>query len=216
MATISDFYPYIFPEVPGCPDFSVDVAVRAALVEFCEKSLIIQRDHDPITVVKGIIDYDLEPPNNQLVSKVMKAWYKNVELEAISPDNVDQSSIYNSIFTGASVPYAEPRAYLQKDERTITIYPFPKDAAANALTLRVALKPTRKADVVEDVLYEDYAEIVASGAKVRLFSMSGKSWTNGPAAAFSLTRFNEGINLARTRAMTGGTRGEVRVRLTGV
>ncbi len=216
MATLSDFYPYVLPDIPGCPEITADVALRASLIEFCEKSLIIQRDHDPITVILNKTDYDLEPPTGQLVSKVMRAWYKDTKLDPVAPDNVDAATVYNSLFANASIKKADPRQFLQKDERTITVHPVPKETAANALTLRVALKPTRKATVFDDVLYEDYAEGVAHGAKYRLLSMANKPWTNGPAAANALTLFNAAVNVARNRAARGNTRGNVRVTLTGV
>lgn len=216
MATLSDFYPYVLPEIPGCPEITADVALRASLIEFCEKTLIVQRDHDPITVIANKTDYDLEPPTGQLVTKIMRAWYRDQKLDPLVPDNVDAATVYNSLFANASVTKADPRQFLQKDERTVTVYPFPKETVANALTLRVAYKPSRKATVFDDVLFEDYAEGIAHGAKYRLLGMANKPWTNGPAASTALTLFNAAVNVARSRATRGNSRGEVRIKLTGV
>lgn len=216
MAALTDFYPYVLPEVPGCPEPTVDIALRSALIEFCEKTLVIQRDLDPVTVVKGITDYDIDPPASQLVSRLMRVWYKDVELAPTAPDNVHNAEVYNTLFTGADKERSDPRMFIQKDERTFSIYPIPKDTVANGLTIRAALKPTRNAETVEDVLFEDYAETVAHGAKYRLLSMASKPWTNGPAASLALAAFNSGINVARQRASRGHTRADLRVRLTGV
>jgi len=216
MATLSDFYPYVLPEIPGCPEITADVALRASLIEFCEKTLIVQRDHDPITVIANKTDYDLEPPTGQLVTKIMRAWYRDQKLDPLVPDSVEAATVYNSLFANASVTKADPRQFLHKDERTITVYPFPKETVANALTLRVAYKPSRKATVFDDVLYEDYAEGIAHGAKYRLLGMANKPWTNGPAALTALTLFNAAVNVARSRATRGNSRGEVRIKLTGV
>jgi hypothetical protein len=216
MATLSDFYQYVIPEVPGCPEVTADVAIRAALIEFCEKTLVIQRDLDPVTVVNGITDYDIDPPASQLVSRLMRVWYKDVELTPTAPDNVHNAEVYNTLFTGADKERSDPRMFIQKDERTFSIYPIPKDTVANGLTIRAALKPTRNAETIEDVLFEDYAETVAHGAKYRLLSMASKPWTNGPAASLALAAFNSGINVARQRASRGHTRADLRVRLTGV
>lgn len=216
MATLSAFYPYVLPDVMGCPEMTADVAIRGALIEFCEKSHVLQRDLDPVTVVRGIVDYDLDPPANQLVARIMRVWYKDRELTATAPDNINNAEVYNTLFTGADKERSEPRIYLQKDERTFTIYPIPQDTVANGLTIRAALKPTRAAEEVDDVLFEDYAETIAHGAKYRLLSMASKPWTNGPAASAALTMFNSGINVARQRASRGHTRADLRVRLTGV
>ena len=216
MATTSNFYQYVLPDVSGCPEISVDIAIRAAVIDFCEKSLVIQRDHDPITVLVGVIDYDLEPPTNNVVTKVMRVWFKNLELQAMAPDNVYHAEIYNNLFVGANVNQSEPRFYLQKDSRTVTIYPIPKETATNALTMRVAYKPTRTAQIIDDSIFEDYAETIAYGAKYRLLSMASKPWTNGPAAAAAMTLFNSGVNVARQRASRGNSRADIRVTLTGV
>lgn len=216
MATLDNFYPYVMPDFPGCPEITVDVALRGALIEFCEKTLIVQRDHDPITVVAGITDYDLEPPTGTLVTKVMRAWYRQVLLEPVAPDNVLYAQVYNTMYEGAELTKAEPRNFIQKEERSITLYPIPKETSKNALTIRIALKPTRSATTFEDVLFEDYAEAIAHGAKYRLFSMSGKPWTNGPAAAAALNFFNSAVNVARQRASRGSSRADVRVTLNGV
>jgi hypothetical protein len=216
MATTSNFYQYVLPDVSGCPEISADIAIRAAVIEFCEKSLVLQRDHDPLQVVAGIIDYDLEPATDNLVTKIMRVWFKDVELIPIAPDNVARAEIYNSAFTGANVSQSDPRFYLQKDARTLTIYPIPKATVSNALTIRVAYKPTRTAKVIDDFLFEDYAETIAHGAKFRLLSMASKPWTNGPAAAAAMALFNSGVNVARQRASRGNSRADVRVTLTGV
>ena len=216
MATLSDFYKYVIPEAPGCPEITADIAIASSMIEFCEKSLVIQRDHDPLTVVAGVTDYDLEPPTGQLVAKVMKVWFKSSELTPAAPDSINKSEVYNTLFTGADVNRADPSRYLQKTERTISLYPIPKTTSANSLTLRVALKPTRAATSFDDVLLEDYAEVIAYGAKYRLLSMANKPWTNGPSSAASLALFGSGVNLARQRASRGNSRAELRVRLTGV
>lgn len=215
-ATLDNFYAYVLPEVPGCPEITADVAIRSALIEFCEKSLVVQRDHDPVSVLKGLVDYDLEPPTGQLVVKVLKAWYRSKELDPVAPDNIDKAEVYNTLFVNADVSQADPRQYLQKDERTVSLFPIPKESASNALTMRVALKPTRTATAFEDVLFQDYAEIIAHGAKYRLLGMANKPWTNGPAASSALTLFNAGVNVARQRASRGNTRADVRIHLTGV
>ena len=216
MAALTDFHPYVLPQVPGCPEPTVDLAIRSALIEFCEKTLIVQRDLDPVTVVKGIVDYDIDPPTGQLVTRVLRLWFKDRELTPTAPDNVHNAEVYNTLFSGADKERSDPRMFIQKDERTFTIYPIPKDTVANGLTVRVALKPTRTTETVEDVLFEDYAETIAQGALFRLLSMPSKPWTNGPGASAALTLFTTGINTARQRAARGHTRADVRIRLTGV
>lgn len=212
-ATYEDFFPNILPEVPGVAEVVAANAVRNAVIEFCEKSLILQRDHDPITIKKNIVDYDLEPPTGYIVVKVMKAWLENNELTALAPDFVREASVYNRLFSSYEANTDRPRAYLQKDERSISVWGVPDQNYPSGLTLRVALKPTRASESVESVILEDYAETIASGALYRLMMSAGKPYTNAELAAVHKGLFQQGINVARQRATHGQVRSTLSVKL---
>lgn len=213
MAAYEDFFPYVLPEVAGAAEMVVEQAIRNSVIEFCEKSLILQRDHDPITVLQGIVDYDLEPPTGYLVVKVMKAWLENQPLDPLAPDFVREASVYNRLFSSYDAAPSTPRAYLQKDPRTISIWQVPDKKYSNGLTLRVALKPTRASTTVEDEIFEDYAETIASGALSRLMLSPGKPYTSPDLAAFHKAQFERGVNVARTRAIHGQVRSNLSVKL---
>lgn len=213
MATYDKFFPNILPEVPGASEMVVENAVKNAVIEFCEKSLILQRDHDPVTLVEGIVDYDLEPPTGYLVLKVMKAWLENNELSPLAPDFVREAAVYNRLFSSYQKANSTPRAYLQKDERTVSVWSPPEKKYPNGLTMRVALKPTRASTEVDDLVFEDYAEVIASGALSRLMMSAGKPYTNIEMAAVHKGLFQQGINLARSRALHGHVRSNLSVKL---
>ena len=206
-----DFMPYVLPDVPGCPEIAAVQAVRNAAIEFCERTMLLQRDHDPITVVAGVVDYDFDPPTGYLVTKVMRVWFQKNELTPTVPDDVNNPTVYNSL--AAPVTAAMPRNYIQKDERTFSLYPTPDTTAPNALTLRVALKPTRDSTSGDDVLYEDWVETIASGAKARLLSQNGRPYANGPLSGMHGAVFNHGINRALVRGYKGHTRANLSVQL---
>jgi hypothetical protein len=214
--TYEDFYDEVLPYLPGCTPALAKVAIRNAVIDFCEGSLIIQRDHDPVTILEGTIDYDFEPPTGYLVTKIMRAWYKGTELDPKAPDELPAAMIYNRGYPGAVITKSDPTMITQKDERSYTLYPFPKEAAASALTMRVALKPTRSSSTIEDVVFEDYAEIIGHGAKYRLMSAPSKPFTSPDGAAASKLFFDEGVNVARQRAIRGYVRSDLRVQIPRV
>jgi len=209
--TYEDFYDEVLPYLPGCTPAMAKVAIRNAVIDFCEGSLILQRDHDPVTVVQRIIDYDFEPPTGYLVTKIMRAWYKGVELTPKAPDELPGALLYNSRYPDAVISEQDPNLITQKDERTYTLFPFPRETAASALTMRVALKPTRSSTTIEDVVFEDYAEIIGHGAKYRLMASPSKPFTSPDGAAASKVFFDEGVNTARQRAVRGYVRSDLRV-----
>lgn len=213
MASYEAFFPYVLPEVIGAPEPVVVLAVRSACVEFCEKSLILTRDHDPVTVLANIVDYDLEPPTGYLVVKVQQAWIENNKISPLAPDFVRDASVYNRLFASYQSAPSTPTAYLQKDERTITIWPVPDRKLPNGLTMRVALKPTRASETIDDVIFEEYAEAIAAGALARLMSSAGKPYTNLDMAVVNQSKFMQGINVARQRAGHGHVRSNLSVKM---
>lgn len=208
-----DFLPYILPDTPGCPEVVAVQAIRSAVIDFCEQSLILQRDHDPIKAVADQSEYEFEPPKNYLVTKLMRGWFLKDPLSVVSPDMVTDPTVYNATFPEPNVPTGKPRSIVQKDERTFALSPVPDETIANAITLRVALKPTRASSACDDVLFEDYAEFIAHGAKARLCMTPGKSYTNPDIAALGNLMFRQGINRALQRAVRGHSRSDLSVKM---
>jgi len=213
MASYEDFFPYVMTEVIGAPEPVVVQAIRNACIEFCEKSLILTRDHDPLTIVSGIVDYDLEPPTGYLVVKVQKAWLENNQIDPLAPDVIKDASVYNRLFSSYQSQASTPSAFLQKDARSISIWPVPDKQYKNGLTMRVALKPTRASTSIEDEVFEDYAEAIAHGAIYRLQASVGKAYTNPEMAAVNKGLFEQAINVARQRATHGHVRSNLSVKM---
>lgn len=213
MVSYDAFLPRVLIDAYGCPEIVATQAIRDAVIEFCNRSNFIQRDHDPITVVAGINDYDLEPPAGQLVVKILKCWFKMSELSPIAPDFVDSPAFYNSNIPDNAPVIATPLSFTQKDERTFSIYPSSQATVANGLTLRISLKPTRSSTTCEDSIFEDYAETITHGALARLLASPGKAYMNVAAAGMHGVAFNTGINEARQRASRGHVRSGMQVRM---
>ena len=213
MASYEDFLSRVLIEVPGCSEISALLAIKDACIEFCEKSLVLTRDHEPITIKAGEVDYDLEPPSGYLVVKVMKAWLENKPIDPLFPDIVKDAAVYNRAFSSYQAAPSIPQRFLQKDERTVSVWPVPDKDYPSGLTMRVALKPTRASTTVEDVIFEEYAETIASGALSRLLRSPGKAYTSVPNALDRETQFKQGLNVARQRAGHGHTRSNLSVRL---
>lgn len=212
MTNHSAFLDYVLPHVPGCTPEMALLEIKSTIIDFREKSLILQVDHDPVTAINGIMDYDLEPPKDYLVTKIMKAWYKGQELDAESPDEINTPSIYNQN-SGYTVNRGDPRLYLQKDARSFSVYPIPQETVALSLTLRVALKPTRSAQTIDDLIFEEYAEIIGHGAITRLALSPGKPYSNSQMAAARNGLYAAGLNVARDRAMKGYVRQSKHVKM---
>ena len=89
---------------------------------------------------------------------------------------------------------------------------MPAETVGSAITMRVALKPTRAATTINDVLLEDYFEIISAGAKYRLLLSQGKPYTSPQLAAVERDFYISGINKAKQRATRGHLRSDLSVK----
>lgn len=208
------FYPEVLPEVPGCPPALALQAIRNTVIEFCEKSLIHQVTLDPLTLIANITDYDLDSPSKeQRVQKIMRVWFRGAEIQPVAPDDVVTPDVYTSSIPDYTVSKGPTVAYTQKEMGTISFLPNPDQRYVNAITMRVALVPTRASTSFEDFLFEQWGEFIACGAKARLMLNPGKPYTNADAASINQTRYMTALNDARQRAIRGNVRSDLMVRM---
>lgn len=211
MAVYEDFLSRVIPEVSGCPEPLAIQAIKDATIEFCEKSLVYQQDLDPVTSIKGTSEYDLDTPTGYVVARIMNAWFGQTKLEPAAPDMLRVPDAYR-LTAGQS----DPKFYFQKTAKTFTLLPVPDQTTPSSITIRAALKPTRNSTSIDDELFEEYAEVIAHGAKYRLMLSAGKPYSNPATAVIEKGHFDTGVNRARTRASTGYVRSNVSVKLRKV
>lgn len=215
MASYDDFLSRLLSEVPGCPEPAALQSIKDTTIDFCEKTLIHQADHDPVAAIARIADYDLETPvTGTRVIRVMKAWYLGNELSPVAPDYIRDPSLYNQRIGGDfETKYSSPQNFTQKDTATFSLYPVPDKTVTNAITMRVALAPLRSSETCADFLYEQWVEDICAGAAARLQASPNKAYTNPQFAVSNQRRYTAGVNDARMRSNRGFTRANMQVKL---
>lgn len=213
MKNHSDFLDYVMPHVPGCTVNMALHEIKSTIIDFCEKSLILQETLDPVTVIENISDYDFEPSKNRIVVKILKGWYKNRRLEPMGTDEIGDPSVYSSVISDVEATKGDPKIVTQKDPRTYTLYPYPNATVANAVTLRVACKPTRDVETIDDFIYEDYAETIGHGTIARLAISPDKPYYSEKLAVAREALYRAGLNVARDRALKSFVRANKHVKI---
>lgn len=187
----SKFYDYVLPDIPGFVTGVIDIALRNAAIEFCEKSAIWKQTLDQIALVSGRSQYDVIPHTSQAkLADVLEA-----ELGSggwLEPVTTRDVVVAGSSRTGA------PKGMLFYDDEIITVDPIP--TASDTLQLLVSLKPARAATQLPSFLLERWIDVIAAGAKSRLMRMSKKPWTNLTMAAAYEADFQREISAAHITA----------------
>lgn len=194
----SDFYPYVLSE---CDRVMLDVAdlyIRQSAIEFCEETAVYVSDHDPITLIKGINEYDLEAPESETdIVLVKKAWVGDAAIDYVTQDTLNQRSVY---WPGETAP--RPTAFTQQTQTSLIVFPKPTESLANGLKLKVVLRPSLTATGIADWVGIKYVQEISAGAKAMLMDMVNKPWTSHEGAA----KYRAQFEAAKTRATIEGSR----------
>lgn len=200
-APFTNWYDEVLPYVPGCLEAIALNAIQQAATEFCERTWAMNGDHDPISSVADQASYDYVPPANKLVVKVLEAWYSDEPITPKAPDQL--RSIYGRKWQEQT---GLPMYYTSTEPRSIILVPYPAEAVTDALTMRVAFKPTPGATTIDTQIWEEYHEEIAAGARYRLMLMPKKPYTNVQQAAIEKARYDDGIAEVKHRVQRGFNR----------
>ncbi|MEN4919436.1 hypothetical protein ABE485_12240 [Achromobacter spanius] len=212
MAALADFERFVLPMVEGAPAPAIEDAILDAAVEFCTRTRLLRTFLDPLTLVPGTTEYELDPPeaDSQIVD-VTAAWLPEgpldpatrPELEELFPDGWAWRQVGTT---------AEVRRFYCRLPGFVQLVPAVTVKAPRALRLEVAYAPTRAARELHDVLLNRYAEQLANGALARLHQHKAGYADAGRASAY-LTAFEQACNgladegargFAKRRMRTGG------------
>ena len=198
MVPISAFFSRVLPHVLGCPEPTAEQAVLDAAIDFCERTLVVQHDLAPVSLVRGRADYALTPPVSTEVAQVMSAWINGNRLHPVARKHYGQKSSYEGI-------PASFVSLVRAETAGLQLLPTPNEDLADALVVRVALRPTRSAVELPDVLLNEWADAVVAGALYRLHDVPAQPYTNEAKALSYMQRFY----LHCTRAKAEANRGRV-------
>ena len=198
--------PQILVEVPGVSDPLGEQVLRNAAIEFCERTWVWRVDQEPLPAEAGIADYELELPDNTALVKVLDVWFNGDRLTPVGPDQLADEYGDWATQTGT------PRFYTQESPAAvILLVPKPEVADADAITAKLAVRPSRTATGMDADVLDKYFEAIACGAKAHLFSMANKPWSDVSAANLNRALFEGAKGAANVAASKGHVRAPKRV-----
>lgn len=203
MAELEDFYPEIERVVKGVPGPTLDAQILAACIEFCEKTHIWVETLQSIGVIANKAEYDLTLPTGSRIIAPRSMIHVDKEIRPLTEDDLNINS------PGWRTATANRASnFVMLSPIRIRLVPVPTESAARGLhTIKVALKPTRSATTVPDILLEDYYEAIGHGAKARLLAIPKEPWSHPPTSKYHDELFEEAISDAAMRRFKSFSRG---------
>lgn len=189
----SNFLREVMPFVPGAPQTVIIDAIRNAAIDFCEQTEWLQYYPAAQDGIANTPLYGVLPPTDTRLAKVKSVWW---DLYLLRPRSSDELSLIYGIdweqISGLPIYYTQPA-----DATQIQMVPAPQSTMAGAVTMLVALCPTRDSTTVDSDLYERWLEVICDGAKARLMATPQVSWSSMAAAEMYARKFRSGIGTAK-------------------
>jgi len=202
--------PDVLTVVPGCPDMLAESNIRAAVIEFCEKSEAYRAEFDPINVVAKQHEYEVDTPIATTVHRLDWVKYDGFDLEPVSSSLLEQRLGDWRKDTGT------PAYFVQQSSSALVIAPRPAKNVDAGLRIKAVLKPTHTSNACDDDLMNNYRDGILSGVLYRLLRMPNKDWTDLSAAGLYGSLFNESIARATEIARSANTGIARKVRYGGI
>ncbi len=198
MATILSLVPDVRVEIPEIPSFVAERQLLRALRDFAEQTRA-WRVNVQVSTVATIATINLAtviPSNTELVDIVS---IKNIS-GSVPPTPRTFAWLDKNVSDWRTSTALEAKWFMLQGNNTLRLVPTPSDTVTNQYDLRVAVKPTLVATVIDDVIANKYDEVLVHGALGRLYAIPRKPWTDTNLAGFHLGVFTSAIPAARTEA----------------
>lgn len=211
MATYESLFPEIIASVPGASDALIKSSIRSALVELCEKTDVYQLELDPITTVKNVFEYDLEPPTDTVVHKILWMTYDGDDLEATTSPLLEQRKPKwrQDGYQGT------PEFFVKQSQTLFYLAPVPNTTKTDAILLRAVLKPTFSSSSCSDDIMNDYRDTIVNGTLARMLRMPGRDFTDYTGAGVYTSLYQQGLLDAEQRGRQTEARVSRKVRYSG-
>lgn len=194
MAMLSALHPYVVPHFPNMPEPAIDRAILDGAIQFCRDSLVWQESTDPIQVIAGVAEYDVEPVSNAEPVRVLAAVKAHAHLD-------------RALLAGSDITQVgEVTGFVQPVPRIVRLVSVPEEGTS--IVLRVAIEPKDAATTLDDGLVRYWKEPIAAAAKQRLALTYGDI----NQAQIAEQQYQFGLSRARAQAQVGAHRGRLRTR----
>lgn len=150
---------------PGCPETVVERILRTSCIAFYRETNAWRVTTDPIPVIQGRREVDLELPADTMPCRVYWARLAGRDMRAVSPRHLlEHQAVPNGYaFTGNQSTF-------QMDtlpDRTYT---------RDGLVVHMSVAPTNQRTDLPDDLYAAHRDGVLYGAQARLLAMPNVTW----------------------------------------
>ena len=194
--SIDNFQKDILSEVPGCSKYTIQDAVRRAVIEFCKEVSISVETTEGIDLEEGEAILDLPSPSGQ-VKPWQVLWMKHDEG---SVDPIDRRGMVDKGWKWGHIESKRPDLYTVISRSQVQLLGTPTEDADEVLTVHCSYIPKSDATRIDERVYDEYNEAIVNGALSKLLRQNRQDWFNPVLAREYKADFSLDMNHARALA----------------
>lgn len=203
---LTAFHPFVATEVIGCPDPTINQALLLTAIEFCRETKAWTEIQEPIVLLNGIYEYEMDYPADAQVQTVRDVWIGSRKL-----DPVTMAGLQSVIPDWSIAQGSEPSHYnLAGEIPLLRVFPIPVNPT-QSMVVRATYTPSISATTLPDFLGQRHIEGIASGAKARLMAMPGTPWSNPELSVYYRSVYDQAILNTRIEEAHDRVPGTIRV-----
>lgn len=205
---IDDLVHYVRLELPGVMDVIIVQAMAATAMDFCERTRVWDEIQDPVMLIDGVNQYDMEGPTGARVLTIANVWAADRELVPVT-----MADLMRVLPNWQTAQASQPQYYNAARDRTaITVYPTPMSAQKAPLTFKAQYAPKRTATTLPDFLGDDHHDALVAGAKARLMVQVNVPWSSPSAGMLHQQAYEQAVAQARIDQLHEQVPASIRVR----
>jgi len=219
MATreFKDLITRVNPSTPGCPQETMFQYIRDAAIRACERTLAWRYTQPKFNLTAGVPQYNYNKPFDTEVHAVLATWMNDEPLDRLTLDEAtDRYPAWVDTYTTAAdiAEYgSEPQAITQLSPHQFVVLPLPDAEKTYTMRMIYALKPSRTATEMDEVIFNDLEEVILHGALQHLLVLPNTNWSDRELASYHAKQFIAQVTERRARANLGNSRGSLSVQI---
>lgn len=206
MTPLEDFFPRILRYAPGAAEPAMEDALREAATEFCQRTRC-WREVQTFDTIGDEAEIVCVPPD-AAIFEIDEAWFNDKRLARLAFDAINPQD-WPEYRPGVIPPDGiMPVAVSQVTPASVTVVP----GARGKLRLSLFLKPSPRAMLLPEVLFEQFYTPIADGAAARLLTIPDQPFTDTQRAGLLAVSFDSAADRNFRFQKRGQQRASVRTR----
>lgn len=191
MRTAEDLLADVMPTLPGVTMPALDLALLRAAQDMCRRTRCWSVWSDPVTIVDGVTDYEVDAPDGGTVEMVTGCTVDGAPADVLPWQWLDRSE---ADYQGMNVVPTGKLQFFSSGTRV-----------GSAVRLKVVLVPGESSQGIPDAVFDTYKDVLANGVIARCAMQPGQPFTNLQTAAAYGAAFSSQISRMALQQYRGRT-----------